>query len=729
MPEHFKASGSTGVPGESPIDAATLAPSEQKPAGHAPWAWAREWEFWLALALGAFLRLWQIGTTQFLDDQTRMMALARAAVLHGAIPLTSIPSSIGSYNPPLSIYLLLPFAALTASPLPAVLSVAVWNVLGVALTYIFTERYFGRTVAAVGALLFAAGGAAVNYSRFLWPPNYIPTLLLLWALTLFAGCVRGERRWFAGNVVLLAMAILLHPTAALLAPVTLVALLLAPRAPKVRAYVIAALGILILLLPSVIFQVITRGYDLRKLAHYALQHSHFDPQVGLMLYGALDGPHMSDLGSTPAGLFVNAWGPWVTGATFALVVLGWVVLTALVLRPVPPLWRAQSAGVGVSRRLRDAGVALWRGLRADAMWRAHLLLWLWMTVPLAYMLRHSTRLYVHYLLVVFPVIFIVAGFAVKAALDRVSRAALPAAGKRALGVALAALVAMLTLGSGLHFALYIQSLADGQFTAYTFYGYPLDEVQQLSGELAALQRRTHTTGAMIVIPDQDRYRLPEQYLLSGGQTGAITTQRGCLALPASGSAPALALALTSDPTAHTLLASLPGARPVSRIMLAGGAPVTVYEVPPVGALPGDVPGHAVAFTAANGNGLRLEAAALDAQGMLRLWWGVIGGAPASPGSPYYRVMLSSASHAAAPIWLDCTPSSIAAGQTLVTWQQVPASMRHDLVVSVLAGSVAPDLVSAGPLTLLTDRPAGAPLTPMRLASGGRDVALPPLAHP
>src|SRR6185437_5128664 len=66
-------------------------------------------DFLLAVALAAFLRLWHIETTQFLDDQTYLMQLARGAFLHGAIPVTGIPSSIGTLNPPLSVYLLMPF--------------------------------------------------------------------------------------------------------------------------------------------------------------------------------------------------------------------------------------------------------------------------------------------------------------------------------------------------------------------------------------------------------------------------------------------------------------------------------------------------------------------------------------------------------------------------------------------------------------------------------------------
>lgn len=59
-------------------------------AERARWPWARQWEFWLAVGLGAFLRLWHLSYSLFLTDQPKYMNLARASVLHGAIPITGL---------------------------------------------------------------------------------------------------------------------------------------------------------------------------------------------------------------------------------------------------------------------------------------------------------------------------------------------------------------------------------------------------------------------------------------------------------------------------------------------------------------------------------------------------------------------------------------------------------------------------------------------------------------
>ncbi|HLZ25443.1 MAG TPA: hypothetical protein VKQ30_25250 [Ktedonobacterales bacterium] len=456
------------------------------------WCWLRHWEFWLALALGAFLRLWQIGTTQFLDDQTGLYALARAGVLHHVIPLTGIPSSIQSLNPPLSVYLLMPFAAITPNPLPAVVTLALWNVAGVALCYIFALRYFGRRVAAVGTLLFATGGSALNFSRFLWQQNYLPPLLVLWAFTLYLGAVRGKRPWLAGNILLLVLAVQLHPTAVLLAPVTLAGILLAPRLPRVREYVIAAIGTLLLFVPTAIFEWNSRGYDLHKLGHYLLHGGRFNLDVFRVLWGALDGPGSADLGPTTPYANVHRWYFFITWCVVILVITGWAVLTVRVVAPVLAIWRSVAPDPArLPRRLMNGAIAVWRGVRADSTWRAQFLLWFWVTLPPATMLHNAGRIFTHYLLVIFPSLFIAGGFGVDWLLTRFAIRPIhhthPAALRQRIVPALALVVIVVAVaGEGARMFLYPTTLATGNFLAYYTYGYPLDEMLTLDGQLTTL---------------------------------------------------------------------------------------------------------------------------------------------------------------------------------------------------------------------------------------------------
>jgi len=115
----------TGMAQSDENTGAVAAPSPSAPkdaVGQAPvvarWPWLRHWELWLAL--GTLLRVWRLDLTQFLDDQTGLMVLARQGILRHALPITGIPSSIQALNPPLSIYLLMPFTAFSANPLRVV---------------------------------------------------------------------------------------------------------------------------------------------------------------------------------------------------------------------------------------------------------------------------------------------------------------------------------------------------------------------------------------------------------------------------------------------------------------------------------------------------------------------------------------------------------------------------------------------------------------------------------
>lgn len=692
------------------------------------WCWLRHWEFWLALALGAFLRLWQLGTSQFLDDQAGMYTLARQGILHHAIPLTSIPASIGTLNPPLSVYLLLPFAAFTASPIPAIVTLALWNVLGVVLCYIFGLRYFGRHVAAVGTLLFATNAAVLNYSRFLWPPNYLPTLLVLWALTLYMGAVRGERRWLAGNLLLLGLAVLLHPTAVLLAPVTLAGVLLAPRFPHPRAYVVAAIGLLLLLVPTLIFEAASRGFDLRPLAHYALHGGHFDGQIFRVFLGALSGAGTGDLGPQAPYAASGAWFQAIAWATALLIVAGWLVLTVRIVAPAVALWRGQE--VAPSRmldRLKTWAIAVWRGLRADRVWRAHFLVWLWVTLPLVALLHHSSDLFVHYLLVIYPALFLVGGFGVDWLITRsAARAGMSMPLRRAAPALALSVVALVVAGQGLRYYLYPASIASGNFQAYVSYGYPPDELLALDDQLTTLQRQQGATATYIVTPDATRYRLPEQYLLAADRADRVAFPASCLVVPAPDEGAALVVSLAPGSPAAALLAALPNAHAVAHIPLAGGDPLTMYRVagaPP--ALADETAVAGVAYLNGSGNGLRLDAVSLATPGMLWLRGTILGAPPAGLGSPFYRIQLqmSGGATSTTSTRVDCAPTRLHAGETLFTWMSVPmqssltgAELANGSALQVSAGTQALNEFSLGPVHFLSDRTGGVPLQASTLAT-------------
>lgn len=693
-------------------------------------AWLRQWEFWLALAIAAFLRLWRIDLTQFLDDQTGIAGIARTGLLTGALPLTSNLSSIGTFHSPLTEYLLMPFLAFGKNPLPAVVSIAIWNVLGIAFCYIFALRYFGRRAALAASLLFATCGTAINYSRFIWQPNYLPPILGLWALAIFAGCAGSRRNWFVPAAALTVLAMLFHETAAILLVVLAVAVVLAPRRPRRGEWIAAGALAVVLFLPFMVFQAISRGYDLRALAHYLKAPGHFDLEMLRALSGALGGMGSGDFGTqSPLFTFRGIY-PILDALALVFFACGYLLLTARVLAPARALSLDTPAAATTGRERLTAWLgAGWRALRSDPVWRVNLLLWVWVTVPLLATLHHSSPVTVHYLLPLYPAFFVVAGLPVQWLWDlRRAVERLPlATWARAASLAALALLALLTVGQSARWLLYPSSLASGQFMAYTFYGYPLSELQHADTALTTLQARQHAHGVFVITPETPRYAAPMNYLLASEQAGHVAFTDTCLLLPAPAAGPALVVATDPATQPAQLLAALSNAQPVAQIPVAGGPPFAVYRV--TGTIPmqsGELPVVPASFVDSSGNGLRLDAAASVAPGLIRLRWTVLGSETTSVEQPWYRV---SATQGAASGKTDCQPTRWQAGETLFTWVRVSpppngagvAPAAGPLTITVAAGTIGPDMPGVGLFRFITGRPGGTPLAPLPLTqpSGAR----------
>lgn len=686
------------------------------------WPWLRHWELWLALVVGGFLRLWQLGTSQFLDDQALLMSMARDSVLHRAIPLTGIPSSIGALNPPLSVYLLIPFALLGKDPFPAIIALALWNVLGVALCYVFALRFFNRRVAGIGTLLFATSGAAVDFSRFLWQQNYMPPLLVLWAMVTFAGALRGTRGWFFVATMLLALAAMLHPTALLLVPVLLVALVLAPHKPRLWEYPAALASLLVLVAPTLIWEKVSDFSDLQVLQQY----TGAAPQINLDVLRAFEqvlGPPTFSGSVGPATFApVTPIAPYASIASWtsalwylacALYGASYLIVTGLVIAPIIRHWHAGAVSASNESKARARIFAVWRLLRADGEWAVHLLLWLAITiVPLA-MIRHASPVHAHYLHVLYPVVFILAGVGIDRLLRwvRPGTFALPclACGGRPVALRLAGFavvvgcITVLIAGQSLQSSFYTASQAAGQVDD-TNYGYPVGELQAADSTLAALQREQGTVETYISSPDFTTTNALTYMLVSERPWRALI-YGDCLALPQAGSPPILIVATRAGPIS-ALLSTLPNARLVRTLPMPGSEPFHVYRVGgDTPALPQDKPGMGLIFQDGFGNTMRLDGSAIANDTTLRLRWTVL--RMASPvGTPRHfyvdaRAARPGGETSYAVAHVECDPTRWQTGETVYTWVSTAAATPPAQPVRPLPPAVA---ISAWDQVVYYDEP-------------------------
>jgi 4-amino-4-deoxy-L-arabinose transferase-like glycosyltransferase len=716
-------------------------------------------EFWAIVLVAALLRLWFLDHSQWLDDQAQLLTLARDAWLHGALPITGIRSSIGTLNPPLSVYILMPFFLFTKSPLPALIGLALWNIFGVALCYIFALRYFSRRAAFCSALVFACCGAAINYSRFIWQQNYLPPLLLLWAFTLYAGVVRGRRNWLALHLLLLVMIISLHPTGLTLLAVTVVALLIAPHWPTRRDALLGIGLVVVLLLPTILWELTSGFSDAQLLRQFSQQPPVFNFDVFHAIYHLLGAPAYPGPGTnTPypaildTALYarIDGLNVAIQNVAMALYIVSYLVLTVLTLAP---LCRVHAESATGWRRVWGWLLALRSALQGDARWRGYLLLWVWLTIPPLTMLRHGKTVQPHYLFILYPAFFLSVGVAVDAIIREGPRvlAALRIHTRQAQGQARAqriivagalAVVSLVALGQGAQSALFIAALGGNQVSTVNF-GYPLDQLLSADSAFATIQRAQHADGIIVSMPSRYTASALDSTLIRE-QADRTGVTGDCLALPGAQTGPTLVVSTRAASPQARLLATLPNATHIEDIAMPGDEPLVVYRVSgPTPLLSDERPLQSATWHSGDGSALRLVAGARTASGVIRLRWVVeqwtiphdVTGADISA-TPQFEMQVRAQTTAqggattSAPIArATCQPTHLQAGETLFTWVSTawsangtsltavaPPLPTTPLALSVLHGTLALWQRQIGPLRALSAAPSGIPLAPMTTAN-------------
>ncbi|MGH2524837.1 MAG: hypothetical protein ACRDH2_20205, partial [Anaerolineales bacterium] len=176
------------------------------------------WLLALALLLfAAWLRLRHLGYTEIWEDQAITLNMALEWVHGGALPLASMKSSFGVFNPPLIEYLY----ALPLFFKPDILGVA-WltalaNLAGVLVAGLATARVFGERVGWWATLLFAVNPWAVYYGRLIWMQSFVPGFSsLLYACVLLYFTVDAKPIYLALAALCLSATVQVHLTAAVL---------------------------------------------------------------------------------------------------------------------------------------------------------------------------------------------------------------------------------------------------------------------------------------------------------------------------------------------------------------------------------------------------------------------------------------------------------------------------------------------------------------------------------
>ncbi|MCC6188724.1 MAG: glycosyltransferase family 39 protein [Anaerolineales bacterium] len=357
----------------------------------------REWVALAAiLALAAGLRMLWPGVTEFKQDEAHLYALALDLAELKAFPLRGISSSVGVPNAPLSVYLFALPLFVWPSPLAATLFTGLLNTASVGLGYALARRYWGPRAALASAVLYAAAPWAVLYSRKIWAQNLLPLFVVAYAGAALLAFVEGRQRWLLVHLLLLALIIQIHLSGLALAPVTLTLLFVFRRQVSGRwlAYGLGAAALA--LLPLGVYA-LTRVGELRGALEPALAWLRRPAAISA---DALELARMVMLGTQVRGLA----GPRAFRAfeaTFPnLDVVGWA--GGLLIAAGAVLAARRALGGGPRRPNARAGV----------------LVLLWLALPILFFVRHSTPVYSHYFILLFPAPYLLAGLALDAPLAR-----------------------------------------------------------------------------------------------------------------------------------------------------------------------------------------------------------------------------------------------------------------------------------------------------------------------
>jgi 4-amino-4-deoxy-L-arabinose transferase-like glycosyltransferase len=524
---------------------------------------ANTWEIALILLVAAFLRFYQINTTELDDDQVKLYRMAYDAVHHGLLPITSYRASIGIAQPPGVIYLFMPIAALSANPLWGVLLVGICTTAAALLTYFFTRRYYGRFAGVVAALLYATAARPLNYARFFWQANLMPPFVVLFMFALFWGVVARRKGWLFPALFLLGVLYQMHPITLLLAIPLFAAVVLAPATIRWRDLALALAFLLVIFFPYLVWEFYTRFADVRTVFTLAKQYAHIDGQA-IHFYR----------------IFLNPYDGLPTGTHSVVLLLVPLLSWLSVAVPLLTLGGFVTAGV-LLLRSRWMGVRnWWADLRADPHRCGLLLLLAWQIVPLLILSRHAVDLHSQYFFMFLPGPFILIGlFLAKAVAWFQARGGQWNILRYGTYVIASLVIIAQLVGS----TATIIDASSGNFNDRSFQPYPyhndlrslqhaLDEADQL-----AQQRQLNRVYVTTDFATQAALR----YLAEQMRTPTtLFDASNCLVLPNFAAGPAVLLVGPYDGLTEALLSQFAAATLVDQPARLGGPPFRLYIVSP-----------------------------------------------------------------------------------------------------------------------------------------------------
>ena len=674
--------------------------------------WLFSWEVYLIFGVAIFLHFFQLQTTEFDTDQADLFRMARDAVAHGLLPLTSNNSSINILNPPGFLYVLMPSAALSAQPLASALTIGLFTTAASLLTYFFTRRYFGRFTATIAALLCETATVPLKYSRGIWQPNILPFFVLIFVFFIYRGAVERRRGWLLPALALLGIMYQLHPSTLSLSVLVVLALVMAPRTVRWRELIWAALALIVLFAPYILWEVLTKFADLRGLLAFFHLPAKFDSD-GLTFYRQLLYP---DNGFLPR--LTRVWTLLINLLLLAGFITGCVVL----LRPAKEseLLAEQKA------MTRNSLQRWWNAARRDSERSAVLLLLVWQLVPLLYISHHAVALHMQYLLLFLPGPYILIALFLSRLLT-VTKGHLPRVATL-MRIGVIALTAILICEQFAASTAYLIKMTGGHYDDRHVQNLPyvndLNSLTHAFSEADQLAQTRHLNRVYITMDAN----VQETMTYLGEQMKTPTTVFGannCLVLPAPDSGPAVLLVGPYADLTTMLVQRFASATLVDQPPRLGGKPFKLYivEPRPVASLPQTQANFSNALTLLTPTVQPLQFA--DQQ-MLATQWQIQRSAPTEPRVLYNYALdasLSTGEKAAS----GCSLTSLRQGDQLITTLNLapPVNTPTTLSIKGLTFDRVPYQRRIGPMTVTSAKTEMINWQHLHTSTGDEQIVLPP----
>ncbi|MFQ5814142.1 MAG: ArnT family glycosyltransferase, partial [Anaerolineae bacterium] len=303
--------------------------------------------------------------------------------------LVGIGSSVGAANPPLFIYLMAIPISLSRNPAVIAGFMALLNVGAVLGCYLLAREHFGEKVGLIATLLFAASPWAVFYSRKIWAQDLLPPFVGLFFAAIFSTIVRRKPRQLILVFLWLACLIQLHLSALALIPLVALLLLVFRHRIKLAPLLIGLLVFALIFTPYIYYDATHGWINLRTFVEASRGPATFDLKSAQYATQIIAGRGYHAL----AGVSFEKFLAEIVDFTWLNAVETWLFLCGVAYLA----WQV----LGGWQRGRKDGVS-------DETVRFTILL-AWLLLPVLFYVRHTTPVYPHYFILLYPVQFIIIG--------------------------------------------------------------------------------------------------------------------------------------------------------------------------------------------------------------------------------------------------------------------------------------------------------------------------------